>query len=419
MNRAFRVLFFFTAAYFLSYFYRSANAIIAPDLSLEIGLTAADLGLITSLFFASFALVQLPLGAALDAWGPRWVVAGLMLSAVAGSLVFASAHSLVGLAVGRALIGIGMSGILMGALKAFSAWFPPQRYATVSSLLIGIGSTGALFASTPLALLNQSLGWRSVFFLGAGVVALVALSIAVFTRSGPPGEASYAHTSTASQGSAASGNAQKGGWSTIFRSLAFWRIAPLIFFTNGTMLAFQGLWSGPYLFDVLGLDQVPAGSLLLLLSLGVSVGYGISGWLSDRFGLSRVIALGCAICTATMFVLALRPPAAVVALTLPLFGVFGAFAVMLLVQPRSVFPPHLMGRAVTAVNVFSIGGTFLLQWIMGMIINTFPSTGGQYPPEAHSAALFFTGAGSLLALLWYLPMLRRAPLPAARPSPNR
>jgi nitrate/nitrite transporter NarK len=400
MPKSFRVLFLFTAAYFLSYFYRSANAIIAPDLSLEIGLTAAQLGLITSLFFASFALVQLPLGSALDAWGPRFVTSGLMLSAVIGSLVFANAHTLPALAMGRALIGVGMAGILMGALKAFGAWFPAHRYASMSSLLIGIGSTGALFASTPLALVQQSLGWRSVFWIGAGFVLLSAAGVAAFTRNVPPGYSPPPAPTV--------GQADSGGWKTIFTSLAFWRMAPLIFFCNGTLLAFQGLWAGPYLFDVLNLDKVSAGNILLLLSLGVSLGYLTSGWLSDRFGLARVISLGSTICILSMFVLALRPPVVVVTLAMALFGYFGAYAVMLLVQPRTVFPPHLSGRAAGAVNLFSIGGTFLVQWIMGLIINTFSGgVTGQYPPEAHSAALLFTATGSLLTLLWYLPMLRR------------
>ena len=137
MPKQIHIFIFFTAAYFLSYFFRSANAVIAPDLSSELGLEAQQLGFMTSLFFASFAAVQIPLGMALDKWGPRWVTSGLMLVGVIGSIVFGLAPSFEILALGRALIGIGMAGILMGSLKVFSQWFPLERFATVSGLLVG------------------------------------------------------------------------------------------------------------------------------------------------------------------------------------------------------------------------------------------------------------------------------------------
>ena len=187
MSKHIQIFILFTSAYFLSYFYRSANAVIAPALSNELSLGAEQLGLMTSLFFASFALVQLPLGIGLDRWGPRWVTPGLMLVGVVGSLIFAIAPSFGILAVGRALIGVGMAGILMGSLKVFSQWFSAERFATVSGLLVGIGSSGALIAATPLAWLNSTIGWRAVFVAGAAITALVAVSIVLWTRNTPPG----------------------------------------------------------------------------------------------------------------------------------------------------------------------------------------------------------------------------------------
>jgi MFS family permease len=226
-------------------------------------------------------------------------------------------------------------------------------------------------------------------------VAVSAFCIAAFTRSSPTRQTAPPPV------------AGRGGGLSIFASLDFWRMTPIIFFCNGTLLAFHGLWAGPYLFDVLLLDKVAAGNVLLIMGLGVSLGYLVSGFLSDRFGLARVVVTGGLVCTLSQFSLALRPSLPLVTILAFLFGFFGAFCIMVLVQPRSVFPPHLMGRAVTAVNLFSIGGTFLLQWLIGVIINTFPVNSlGQYPPEAHSAALLVTGTGSLLSVLWYLPLVK-------------
>ncbi|MFN2201666.1 MAG: MFS transporter [Caldilineaceae bacterium] len=385
----------FTAAYFMSYFYRSANAVIAPDLSREMALGAAQLGLMTSLFYAAFAAAQIPLGFGLDRWGPRWVTPGLMLVGAGGSLVFGSALSFRGLALGRALIGAGMAGVLMGSLKIFSQWFSAKQFATVSGLLVGIGSLGALFAATPMALLNSTFGWRSVFVMGAVLTTLIAVSIVVWTRNAPPGVSWNDDLGS------------RGGLRQVFADRRMWRIIPLTFFMAGTILGFHGLWSGPYLYDVHGFSDVQVGNAILLLGIGSTLGFLSSGWLADRFGLIRVIVVMGGLFAMTQYGLAAIPSASLTTLLYFVFGYAGAYNVMLLAQARYIFPLNMTGTAVTSVNLFAIGGTFLLQWCMGLIIGLFPaSAAGQYPAHAYSAALLFTATGTLLALVWYLPLVR-------------
>ncbi len=290
----------------------------------------------------------------------------------------------------------------MGGLKAFSQWFPAQRYSTMAGLLMGLGSAGALAAATPLAWLNSTIGWRQVFVYGAGAILLMAVAIAVGTRNTPPGVPWTARPMAL------------GGLAEVFRAQKFWRIAFLVFCTNGTLLAFQGLWAGPYLNDVLGLDALGRGNVLLVLSLGVTLGFLSSGWLSDRFGLAQVVIVGTVIFIVAQLVLALHPPLPVVVAAGFMFGYFGGFSIMLLAQPRLVFPLAITGQATTATNLFGIGGTFLLQWWMGLIIALWlPDRAGHYPPAAYSAALVFTAVSTLAALLFYLPMRKEAPvLPA-------
>jgi predicted MFS family arabinose efflux permease len=395
VNRRWVVFGLFTAAYFLSYFFRSANAVIAPDLSRELGLVAAQLGLMTSLFFAAFAAMQLPLGIWLDRWGPRWVTPGLMWVGVAGSVLFALAPSYGSLALGRALIGVGMAGVLMGSLKIFSQWFPLEHYATASGLLVGIGALGSLAAATPLAWLNGLVGWRAVFGMGAVVTALIAAAITVWTRNTPPGVAWPG------------GNGNTGSLVTIFRDLRFWRMAPLAFFMAGMLLGFQGLWAGPYLFHVIGLDPIRAGNVLLWMGIGATAGFVVSGWLADRLGMARVTVVMTAVFVLCQFVLAARPGLVWVRPIYGLFGFTGGINVMFIAHARKIFPLAMTGKAVTAVNLFAIGGTFLLQWWMGLIIGAFPAdAAGRYPPAAYTAMLLFTSVGTTAALLWYLPLLR-------------
>src|ERR1035437_641983 len=118
-----RVFLCFAAAYVLSYAFRSINAVIAPALMQDLGLSNADLGLLTSAYFISFACVQLPLGVWLDKYGPRRTEAALLILAAAGAAVFAMSTSLLSLWIGRALIGAGVSSCLMASFNAYRVWF--------------------------------------------------------------------------------------------------------------------------------------------------------------------------------------------------------------------------------------------------------------------------------------------------------
>src|SRR5258705_8643671 len=146
---ALMVFFPFAVGYFLSFFFRNVNAIISKDLAGEFALTPADLGLLTSMYLLAFAAFQLPLGVLLDRYGPRRVVAALLCSAAAGALVFALAKNLTSLSIGRALIGLGVSAGLMGAIKAFSLWFPLSRLATLNGFYLAVGGLGSLAATAP------------------------------------------------------------------------------------------------------------------------------------------------------------------------------------------------------------------------------------------------------------------------------
>jgi predicted MFS family arabinose efflux permease len=168
------------------------------------------------------------------------------------------------------------------------------------------------------------------------------------------------------------------------------------------------LWAGPYLFDVLRLSEVAAGNVLLAMGVGATIGFMASGWLADRLGIVRVVVAGSAIFAACQFGLVFQPSLALVGILYALFGLTGAFNIMLLAHARRVFPQEMTGQAVTAVNLFGIGGTFLIQWVLGLVIGAFPvDAAGHYPPLAHSTALLITAVGTTLTLAWYVPLMWR------------
>ena len=396
MPRRTVVFLVFLGAYFLSYFFRSTNAVIAGDLSRDMELSASQLGFMTSLFFLTFALAQLPIGAALDRFGARRTTSTLMLAGVAGNLLFSVAPSFPLLALGRALIGLGMAGVLMGALKTFSTVFATERFAQVSSIFVGLGSLGALAAATPLTLLNSAFGWRTVFAGGAAVILASALLVARF------GHSSAITTATTKD---------KGGFGTLFHRLDFWRIALLNFALGGTMFAYQALWAGPFLSDVRGLDEVAVGNLLLLMGLGVMAGYFLMGRLSGKVGVPVTLVLGATVLTLVQVALALASPTwphLVLATLFVSFGVAGAFNVLTFAHVRFIFPLSMTGRAITAMNIFGIGGSALLQWSLGVVIGLYPLVdGSRHPPEAYRISFLLTAGLTALACALYLPLVRR------------
>ena len=400
VTRAWRVFAVFAAAHFLSYFFRSANAVIADDLSAAMSLNPAQLGLMSSLFFGAFALAQLPFGSALDRHGARSTTSVLMLAGVAGAFAFAAAPNVAWLAVGRALLGLGTAGILMGGLKALSQLHPPRRFAAVSGMLTATGSSGALVATAPLALLDRAVGWRAIFAGGAVVLLLSALAIAL--AGGAPHHADP------------EADAPAGGFADIFRNGAFWRLAFLGFAVMGTTFAYQTLWAGPYLTDAAGLSSVVAGNVLLLLGIGLVLGFFVSGWLAQRYGLQRVLAIATLTAVLTQAALALvagrwSSPAALGAL-LFLLAASGSFALLLYAQASTLFPPQLTGRVVTAINLFMFLGGFALQWGIGAVVQALAPAGGtagaEAPAAAFAAALTLSAGLCAVALLVYLPTLR-------------
>jgi len=188
------VLLPFAAGYYLSYLFRSINALIASDLVAELHIDAADLGLLTSVYFLVFATVQLPFGTLLDRYGPKTIQSALLLLASVGALIFALADGLICLIIGRAVLSLGVALALMAGFKAIALWFPADRVVLANGWYVMLGALGAVTATAPAEFIVQSLGWRGLFALLAGLSALAALLL-LFTvperQGGSPGEPSH------------------------------------------------------------------------------------------------------------------------------------------------------------------------------------------------------------------------------------
>lgn len=390
----------FSGGFFLSELFRSVNAIIAPLLVADARLSPADLGLLTSAFFVPFALFQIPLGLLLDRFGARRVQAALLLFTAAGAFVFSIGQDLALLAVGRALIGFGLAGGLMGALKALSQWFPARSWPLVNGCFFAVGGLGAIAATAPLDALVDLAGWRGVFHGLAVAVLVVAAAIffVVPEQSGAPGAPRRAQLLA--------------GLRAIFADPLFWRVTPLAAVSLGIYMAIQGLWAGPWLSDVGGLAPDGVARYLLSTSAAATLGYvgtGLAAALLRRVGVGVRATMG-----AFIFVFLLGQLTLVLELDPGglwhwlLFGLAGNAAMLAYAYLTESFPVAYAGRVNTCLNLVVFVWAFAAQYAAGAIIGLFPlSPDGGYSPAGYRAAFGALLAAELLAFLWYLMPVRR------------
>ena len=382
--------------YFISFIFRNVTAVIAKDLVAEFALTSADLGFLTSMYLFAFAAAQLPLGLLLDRYGPRRTVAALLCVAVVGALVFALGRDLASLAVGRALIGLGVSAGLMGAIKAFTLWFPLSRLATLNGVYLAVGGLGALAATSPAEALVGALGWRGVFI----VLSVLSLGAAVLVFTVVPEKPL--------PGRGQSLRAQISAFRRIFAMLAFWRIALPAGVGQGITIALLGLWLGPWLADVAGQSRQGVANHLLIAALAYIAGSMFFGVASDRLaqlGISRMLVfkVGLSISIAMLGLIAAGVQAGVGAI-LAVYTFTGVSASLAYALLTPLFPPEMTGRVSTVANVLIFTLGFAIQWAVGAALRLYPVVDGRYAPAGYAAAFATLVALQLLALAWLWPM---------------
>jgi sugar phosphate permease len=381
-----RVVLVFGLAYFLSYAMRAINAVIAPALSADLHLTNADLGLLSAAYFMGFGLMQLPIGVWLDRHGPRRTESALLLFGALGAAIFASSDTLLGVWIGRALIGVGVSACLMAAFKAFRVWYPPERQSQLGSYMLVIGTAGALSATVPVALLLPVVGWRTIF---SGVaVALLLAAWVLFSRLRDVEQSMPMHDlARAPSGNAASPSSanEASGYGAIFADPYFRRMALLGAVHQGGFMALQSLWAGPWMITVLGMSVEQTSHVLFLFNLALLIAYlGLSWWApryvayGQRTGLPvlRVVAVGLSISVLVQGLMVLLPYESS-------WWLWIVFAIVITVTTLSqthvslAFPTALVGRANSAFNLTLFVGAFSVQWGIGLLVDLFVSYGWQ------------------------------------------
>ncbi len=388
-----RIFLPFALGYYLSYLLRTVNAVISPDLTRELGLTAADLGLLTSTYFFAFGLAQIPVGIALDRYGPRRVEAALLLITAMGGVLFATGDSLPTLASARGLIGLGVAACLMAGLKGFTLWFPRERLASMTGYIMSCGALGAVTASAPLEAALPFLGWRGAFW---GVAAL-ATGIAALIFFAMPEKDETSH----------GGDLQSAlrGVGEVMTAGRFWSFSGQSAFFTGGFMALQGLWAVPWLMEVNGYSRAVAADHLFWLNIGMLAGQlSIGTWamrLAAR-GITplRLMQVGLFL---TMVVEGLIIAEAGSTLVLwCVLGIVSATGAQMYGVVAGLFPLHLTGRVTTSINLMAFIGAFVVQWGLGGLLDGLRAGGMGSVDALRVAFLILLGA----QILSFVPLAR-------------
>ncbi|MDK6075606.1 MFS transporter [Massilia varians] len=394
----------FALGHYLSTLLRNVNAVLAPDLMGALALTPGELGLLTSAFFFAFALVQLPVGIALDRWGPRRVQLSMMMVGALGALLFARGTGFGQLLVARAVMGLGLGGCFMAAVKAVSTWITPAKLPSVHGYLIAVGGLGAASATMPVRLVLDYTDWRGLFAILAGLTACSGLLIAlVYPRDkgpqpkrGPLGQALR----------------------EVFRAPVFRNTASLVLIPHAVFFGIQGLWIGRWLSDV---ARFPDDAVAYLLYMGMaSVIFGaiavgmITEW-AGRRGIAPldVAAAGIAVflLVQAAFVLNYKPSFQLLSVLFTLVGTITGIEYAIIAQSM---PRELTGRAATCLNLLIFIGAFVVQAGFGLLVGLWPlDDAGQTPAMAYRMAFAVLVLVQLPGLVGFVRRRRRLSAPAA------
>ena len=374
-----------SAVYFFVYFHRVSTSVVAPDLMVAFQTNATALGFMSSMYFYAYAFEQPMVGYLSDRLGPRLVVGCWSLIAVAGCIIFGLSPSITWAAIGRGLIGVGVGGVYVPALKSFSQWFRQKEFTTLTGLLMAIGNIGAIVATAPLAWSSKTWGWRMSFFGIAGITLLLALVTLVFTRDYQAVVSNnfeqYMQLSQAS-------SPRQSQARLILTSIKFWMLFIIFFGIYGIFLTLQGLWATPYLMSVLPVDRLSASYLNMTLPVGFMLGAPLFGWIADRSSAKKIHLFIGLLVAITIFwsMLSFRTQTlkarGLIILFLMMGIATGGWLAILWSLIRETTPSEIMGSIAGWLNPSPFLGIAFYQMLTGAILDRVGRINEMYPPNA-------------------------------------
>jgi len=391
-RQAITIFFVFAFGYFLSCLLRAITATLSPILTSEFELQAADLGLLAGGYFLGFAFMQIPLGYLLDKFGPKKIVSSFLLIALIGTVSFALAQNFSGLLISRILIGVGVSACLMAPLTGYRIWFAENQQQRANSWMLMIASLGFLSSTLPVQFLLPTLGWRWIF---GGIAILILISIFLMLVFIPK----WNHQNEVES---LEKPLKSGSLIDVWKNKFFISVIPMGLFNYGGLMAIQTLWAGPWMIRVAGYTPLESATGLFWINITMLVSFFLWGYFLPKiinlgFSALKILKFGLPISFLVMLIIIILDSKAG-AFYITLFILSSIF--LSVTQPAIglSFQSHLAGKAFTSFNLLIFLGTFIMQWIMGLVIDYVKNSG-------YSEILGFKTAFSVFLFLSFISYL--------------
>lgn len=390
----------FGLGYFINMVFRSVNAVLSNPIMQDLSLNHIQIGFITSTFVLAFAIFQIPLGLIVDSWGARKTQIALFLIGAVAIVLFGMSSSVSMLSITRALLGIGMAGSFICAVKAIADRVESDKIPYYTGIILAFGGVGALLATTPAKLFQLEFGWRNLCFVLGALTLLIAVLLFLVNKDNKVG----------AEGESLSDNIK--GLISIYKNEFFWRISPLLIFSLGGFIAMQGLWLGPWFHRVVGLSHLQSANYLLVIAVSMIFGFlsgGLFSKLASRLGfsLATIVVIGIGIHILTQAIIILN----ILTIHYFIWFIFGYFAQVTLVNYSILaqhFGPKISGRALTAANILVFLFAFLVQYLFGVVVHYWPRITGTDIKDGFKVGLTALVLLEFTALVWYVVSHKRS-----------
>jgi len=370
-----------TGAFALSQAFRTVAAILATPLQSEFGLSAQQLGLFAGAFHFAFGALQFFMGMGIDVYGVRRTVLFAFPLVVAGAIISALSTHFPVLVFGQVLIGIGCAPAFLVCTVFIARHFPPERFASISGMTMGLASVGLLATGTPLAWLVHETSWRAGFIALAVCSVLAWLAIARVVHepplpaSGPPPSVMDALRS----------------YGALFRLPHTLGIMALAGVTYASFISLRGLWLGPLLIERHGFTLVQSGNVALALSVIGMFGPPLFGRFDPGAATRRRWIIGFTLISAAIFA-AMAPDhgsafdvGASIAVSL-----LSSFIIFQYADVKTAYPAAMTGRAMALFTMAMFLGVAVMQWLTGAVASA---------AQAHGVDAFTAVFATIAALL--------------------
>ena len=389
--------------FLLVYFHRVSTAVVAQDLVKAFHISGTALGILSSSYFYTYAIMQLPIGFLADSWGPRKTITFFGFVAAFGSLMFGFSTNFSIATFSRIIVGLGVSAVFVSSMKIFSMWFKGNEYARISGIFLALGGLGWLLAATPLAILSKLHGWRMVF-ITTGWITILLSFLALLIVVDSPEKKGYATIGNQDFNQKTEKMAPLQSFIVVLREKRFWSLASWSFINGGILFGFFGLWAGPFLSDVYMVSAGAMGNILSMVAWSMILGSPLLGYLSDKVIHNRrkmllISSLIHSLCWLIILLFFRHFNNLALYIFFFILGITSsAIPVVLLAATRELFQVRIAGISQGMVNLFPFLGGVVFQPLIGYILDRTGRIEGVYPSMAYRNTFLFLFLAGLVSI---------------------